>query len=149
MKARILFVGMLFCFGSVVSQRRASPVCVLDATKQNWISGAPGGRSGTNYRIKVHINTSRSIEFLYLWIGKENVPLSLEFYNLDGQKQLALGDSLLLFSSKVVGEEFPMFEHRKLPVRYKGAALFQCVVDRKNRYFIVKELRQLPPLAGQ
>lgn len=131
------------------AQKRSLPIRVLDATEQSWFSGAPGGYSGISYSIKVYINTHRPIELEYVWLGKEYVPFQLEMMNLEIDKKPGLGDSVLLTYRSVYGLKDTTIQPKPLPVAYKGAALIQCRVDGKTRYFIVTKFRPLPALQGQ
>jgi hypothetical protein len=139
-------IAMLFCLQitQVFSQQKALPIKVLEATSQHWISGAPGGKTGTKYAIKVYIRTDKRFEFVNLWLGKKNVPFDVEFYSQEIQKRIQQGDSVLLTYNEIRGES----EHfnAPLPFSYKGAALIEAKVDGKRRYFIVSLLKELPDL---
>lgn len=149
MKTSFLSISLLLSSLFLSAQKRELPIRVLDATEQFWISGAPGGRTGTNYSIRVYINTKAPVEFMYVWLGKENVPFNLEQMDLEIQKKIGLGDSVILFSTMVNGEKDPSFEPKRLPIDYKGRALIQCQVNGKARYFIVKQFRKLSNVSGQ
>src|SRR5579863_2360980 len=86
----LLFAQLAF------AQKKHPAIKVEDATVRNWISGAPGGRSGTTWSIKVLIKTPKAVEFKNLWIAKENVPFDLQFYSNNGKQNIAEGDSVLL-----------------------------------------------------
>jgi hypothetical protein len=131
------------------AQTKGLPVKVLEATKQSWVSGAPGGRTGTKFSVKVYINTKAKVEFKNLWIGKENVPFDVEFFSLDIQKRIEYGDSLLLTYNKVNGEKSDNPGARRLPIAYKGAALIETTVGGKARYFIVKAFKITEAVRGQ
>lgn len=131
------------------AQTKGLPVKVLEATKQSWVSGAPGGRTGTKFSVKVYINTKAKVEFKNLWIGKENVPFDVEFFSLDIQKRIEYGDSLLLTYNKVNGEKSDNPGARRLPMTYKGAALIETIVGGKARYFIVKAFKITETVRGQ
>lgn len=132
-----------------ISQKKNLPVKVIEATYQKWVSGAPGGRTGTKYAIKVYIRTSKKVVFRNLWIGKENVAFDVEFFSLDIPKKIQQGDSLLLTYNTINREDNESSEAKRLPIRYKGCALIETAIDGNARYFIVKNFRQLPPLRGQ
>ena len=125
------------------------PVKVIEATQQTWVSGAPGGKTGVKYSIKVYINTQKKTEFKNIWIGKTNVPFDVEFFSLDIPKKIQYGDSLLLTYNKINGVENENAEMKRLPLNYKGAALIEAIVDGKARYFIVKNFKQVASLRGQ
>src|SRR5690349_16879630 len=100
MRNCLLLLFLVFA-GPLLAQKKGLPVKVIEATQQNWVSGAPGGRTGTKYAIKVYINTQQKVEFQNIWIGKENVPFDVEFFSLDIPKKIQYGDSLLLTYNKV------------------------------------------------
>lgn len=145
-----IFVIAVFCFTafSGSAQKKALPVKVIEATRRNWVSGAPGGRTGTKFSIKVYVNTQLPTAFKNLWIGNENVPFDVEFFSLDIEKKIQYGDSLLLTYNNVAGVKNDNADARKLPLKYKGAALIEAVIDGKSRYFIVKKFAELPALKG-
>jgi hypothetical protein len=149
MLLRTLLIVALGCVGLVcTAQKKGLPVKVIEATKRNWVSGAPGGRTGTKFSIKVYVNTELKTEFKNVWIGAENVPFDVEFFSLDIQKKIQNGDSLLLTYNKVNGIKNDNAEAKKLPCKYNGAALIESSIDGKVRYFIVKKFKELPSLMG-
>ena len=150
---------MKFCFSFLFllstlisfSQKKELPVKVIEATQQTWVSGAPGGKTGTKYSIKVYINTKKKIEFKNIWLGKMNVLFDVEFFSLDIQKKIEYGDSLLLTyntTNKPKGES-ELGEIITIPLSYKGAALIETSIGGKARYFIVKNFKQVASLRGQ
>ena len=149
MKFSVVYLLLLFAVQFSFCQKKELPIKVIEATSQTWISGAPGGRTGTKYTIKVYIRTDKKVEFKNVWIGKENVPFNVEFFSLDIPKKIQQGDSLLLTYNNINGEENENADAKRLPVNYKGVALIESVVNGKTRYFIVKNFRKLPALRGQ
>src|ERR1043165_1614274 len=144
-----LVILWLVCNGQANAQKKALPVKVIDATQQNWVSGAPGGRTGTKYSIKVYINPKQKVDFQNIWIGKENVPFDVEFFSLDIPKKIQYGDSLLLTYNKVNNEVNEPGTRKRLPIQYKGAALIETTLDGKARYFIAKTFRIIAASKGQ
>ncbi|MES2621205.1 MAG: hypothetical protein V4615_10165 [Bacteroidota bacterium] len=147
-----LFVALLsfLCLVQLsTAQKKNLPIKVIEATLLKWVSGAPGGRTGTKYTIKVYIHTNKKVEFKNIWIGKENAPFDVEFFSLDIPKKIQQGDSLLLTYNTINGERIENSESKGVPICYKGSALFETAIDGKTRYFIVKNFRKLPPLRGQ
>jgi len=143
MKRYFPFVLLFYLVQFGFAQKKERPIKVIEATQHNWISGAPGGRTGTNYSIKVYINTSRKVEFKNLWIGADNVEFDIEFFSLDIPKKIQQGDSILLTFNKVSGESSVNSEAMHLPIAYKGEALIATTIDSKARYFIVKSFKRL------
>jgi hypothetical protein len=139
----VLFVQISF------GQKKGLPLKVIEATEQHWVSGAPGGRTGTKYAIKVYINTQQKVDFQNIWLGKENVPFNVEFFSLDIPKKIQYGDSLLLTYNKVNNEVKEPNARKRLPIQYKGVALIESVIDGKARYFIVKNIQTLPDSRGR
>ena len=148
MKSCFTFFFFLIAL-SVSSQKKELPVRVIEATQQNWVSGAPGGKTGTKYAIKVYINTAKKAEFKNLWIGGENVLFDVEFFSLDIPKKIQQGDSLLLTYNKINGQRNDNPDAKRLPIPYNGAALIETTVDGKARYFLVKGFKKLPDLRGK
>ena len=83
----LALILLLFIAEASVAQKQKSYLKIMDATKREWTGGAVG-RYGTNYDIKVRRLTSKKIEFKNLWLGKEHVPFSVQFYSQDPNKKL-------------------------------------------------------------
>lgn len=148
MRSLIQLLVMLTLAGSFMV-KKCAPVIVCDATKQLWVSGAPGGRTGISYRIKLHINTTEKTEFSNLWIGTENVPLSVELFKPGTAESLAKGDSVLLTYNRVNNEPAADFVAKRVPVEYKGEALIECLIAGKARYYTVKKFREINSLNSE
>ncbi len=148
---KVVIALLVFCCAIQISvgQKKAGPVKIIEATKQNWVSGAPGGKTGTKFAIKVYINTAAKVEFKNIWIGEENVPFDVEFFSLDIPKKIENGDSLLLTYNKINGERNETNGVKRCPCKYKGAAIIEALVDGKARYFIVKGFTEVAPLKGR
>ncbi len=138
----------LFSLSFAFAQKKQSPVQVIEATLQRWVSGAPGGKHGTKFTVKVYINTEKKVEFQNLWLGQVNVPFDVEFFSLEIPKKIQYGDTLLLTYNQVDGEQTDK-DAKRLPVNCKGAALIEATVDGKAKYFIVKNIIALAALKGQ
>ncbi|MCW5908323.1 MAG: hypothetical protein KIS94_10710 [Chitinophagales bacterium] len=121
-------------------------VVIADAAKQHWVSGAPGGRSGTNYTVKLLIKTSAKIEITHWWIGQEEVPFNLELYN---GTQPRKGDTVLLTYNRIHNEQPSDFTSTPAPLAYKGAALLECLVNGKLNYYTVNAFRNEKELRGE
>lgn len=135
----------------VKAQKTTAPVKILLATSREWVSGVPGGRSGITYTIKAQVLTNKKVSFRNLWMKKDNVPFDIQYFTQQQPERLQSGDSLLLVYNFTRGAQNNSTgdDAVRLPVSYNGAALIECVVDGKARYFIVKAFKQLQPLKGQ
>lgn len=138
----------LICSNGLAQSKRC-PVKIISATQQNWVSGAPGGRTGTEYLIKLYIDTELKVEFTNLWVGKKNVMFDVEFFSLDIPKKIQFGDSLLLVYNQINNENNYRPDAKRLPVHYNGFALLEAVVGGKARYFVIKKVTYLPELRGR
>jgi hypothetical protein len=147
-KSLFIFLLLPFC---LFAQKKGAAIKVVDATFQQWVSGAPGGKSGTKYSIKVRVMTQEPVEFKNLWLGEENVLFNVEYYKQPAPAKLHAGDSVLLTYNKVVGEKPDSTEKKRIPIRieYKWAALIECLVHGKAKYFIIKHFDELEPLKGR
>jgi len=108
-----------FCFVTILSlhaQKKQLPIKIIEATSKTWVSGAPGGRTGTKYSIKVFVGTDKKVAFRNLWLGKENTPFDVEFFSLDIPKKIQQGDLLLLTYNKINGEKNENAEGKRLPI---------------------------------
>lgn len=146
---RCIAILLFFISCSAFAAKKSNPIKIMDATKQSWVSGAPGGRSGTNYSIKVYVNTKQKLEFKNLWLGADNVLFDVSLYAQERQKKIQYGDSVQVSSNVITGEKKNPDDRKRLPLDYKGAALIECTVDGKARYFIVQEFKEIPVLHGQ
>ncbi len=147
-----LYLILLFAcclVNSGTAQRKSLPIQVISASSQTWVSGAPGGRTGTNYTIQLYIATHQKIEFNSLWLGKENLPVNIEFPSQSVQNKIEKGDTVILTCNRVNGELIENFHPQKVPVKYTGEALIETLVNQRKRYFIVKKFKILSSLRGQ
>lgn len=144
-----LFLFFLTVSGLSFIGEKCSPVVVADATKCNWVSGAPGGRTGTNYTIKLIVKTDDKVEFGNVWLGAENISFNLELYKQEPQGRIEKGDSVLLTYNRVSNEPAIDFAAKRLPIEYKGEALVECIIGGKARYYTVKKFRELEALKGE
>ena len=129
------------------------PVCpsvkVLQATVRHWTSGAPGGRNGNQYTIKVKLTTASNVAFTHVWLGTEEVPFNLERFALETNQPLQQGDSLLLTYNRINGEPDQVADPKRLPIDYDGAACVEYLVNGKARYLIVKTFTALADMQGE
>lgn len=125
------------------------PVKVADATELHWVSGAPGGRSGTKFSIKLLIKTAEKVEFGNVWLGTQNVPFNLELFSQETQQKIKEGDSVLLTYNQINNEPDTNTEAKRLPLEYRGAALIECRINGKAQYLVVKSFRKLEEVRGE
>jgi hypothetical protein len=59
------------------------------------------------------------------------------------------GDSVLLVYNHINNESVFDSITKKLPVKYKGEALIECLVNGKPHYYAVKQFRSLGSLRGE
>ena len=145
-KAVIFLVSMLQL---TIAQSKVPDIKVITATIQHWISGAPGGRSGTTYAIKVSILSNRPVTFKNLWIGKEHAAFDIQTFFSDPNKKPAQGDSVLLVYVKLNQPEKEAKKSKALPMKYKGEALVEYLVSGKPKYFTIKKFVPLEIFNGQ
>lgn len=132
---------------SLASFKEHCPAVVIaEAIQQNWVSGAPGGRSGTHYTVKLFIQTSAKVEIAHWWIGQEEVPFNLELYH---GTALRKGDTVLLTYNRIFNETPSEFAPVPVPFAYKGEALLACRVNGKQRYYTVNSFRAEKELRGE
>lgn len=141
-----LLAALLTCS---FSEQKCTAITIADATQMQWVSGAPGGRSGIKYVVKVRINSCNALQFSNMWIGELNVPITLEFFNTSLDKQIVKGDSVLLVYNHINNESSFNSDTKKLPIDYKGEALIECLVNGKAHYYTVKQFRKLDSLRGE
>jgi hypothetical protein len=137
---RIVFTVVAILLLQFLVAQKKQPLKIIDAFSQHWVSGAPGGRTGKNYQIKILVNTDMKIEFKNLWLGKESVPFNLEFFWLDVSRKIVKGDSVLLTYNEVYPAERKSENTRRLPIHYKGDALIESLIDGKAHYLIVPKI---------
>ena len=142
---------ILFLFFSQVlsAQKKSEPVKIAEATEQQWFSGVRGGGTGTNYVVKLYIETAEKIEFKNMWIGDVNVPFNLEYFKLKPPAKLNPGDSLLLVYRRINQKSQDNASAKRLPIQYNGSALIEYLQGKRARYLIVKSFTKKAPLLGQ
>lgn len=130
---------LLLIFLSAVSfTYNCKPVSVIDATKRTWVSGAPGGKSGTAYTIKLLVKGKQKAEFPNVWLGEKGAAF---------QAEPATGDTVVLTYNRINGEIEETA--KRVPVPYEGEALVECVLNGKAQYLPVKSFRKLDSLKGE
>jgi len=144
-----LIILLLLIVQVVTAQERPLHVKVISATQRDWISGAPGGRAGTTFSIKVGLQTSKPITFKTMWLGKQQVTFDVQTYFKDPNKKPAMGDSVLLVYVKLHQAQTEQTENKPLPIEYKGEALIEYLIEGRLRYFTVKKFSKLEIIKGQ
>jgi hypothetical protein len=124
-------------------------VKIISATMQDWISGAPGGRSGTTYTIKVGILANKPVVFKNMWLGKQQVAFDMQTFFKDPNKKPARGDSILLVYVKTQSPQTEVPKSQVLPTAYEGDALVEYMTEGQLRYFTVKKFLKLEMVKGQ
>ena len=142
------FIFLLLSFQLSFTQKKASFVKVISATTQDWISGAPRGRGGTTYTIKVGILSAKAITFKNIWIGKQHVPFDVQTFFTDPNKKPGIGDSVLLVYVKINQIKTAEADNKPLPTQYKGEALVEYMVAGKPKYFTIKKFLKLQMSKG-
>jgi hypothetical protein len=146
---KVTLAILLFVALTSLTVKRNLPIKVANATKKAWVSGADG-RTGTDYKIKVMVNDKGTVNFTGLWIGKQQVSYSVEFYTgLMMKDTFTKGDSLMLTYNWITGEGPDTERQMQPPITYKGAALIGAKVNGKQRYFIVSSFREEKKLMGR
>jgi len=140
---------LLFIAQLAMAQHKAVHVKVISATAQDWISGAPGGRTGTTYTLKVELLTNQPIAFKSMWMGKQQVNFDVQTFFKDPNKKPAEGDSVLLVYVKLQKPAKDDTLKKALPFEYKGEALVEYMTDGQLRYFTVKKFVKLEIVKGQ
>ena len=145
---RIFLFALLFLCQILAAQKNEVSIKIIEATSQEWVSGVPGGRSGTNYIIKVYF-VGTKVQFTNLWIGKKNVPFEEEFFSQT--KHVAeSGDSILLTYNHINGLNDKTTDSKSRPLHFNnGAALVGYLIDGKTRYLTVKKIKKNQPLLGK
>jgi hypothetical protein len=148
MKHKVVIL-LLLIIQFAKAQNRPPYIKVISATTQDWISGAPGGRSGTTYNIKVGIQTGKPITFKNMWLGKQQVTFDVQTYFTDPNKKPGKGDSVLLVYVKPHAVQTENTDNKPLPIEYKGEALVEYLIEGQLRYFIVKKFSKLEIFKGR
>ena len=159
MGKHLLIIGLLFFQFAVAQskgvQKEAKRVVkLLEANKQDWISGAPGGGAGTNYSIKLQILTDKKIEFKNLWLGAENVSFQVASYSADVNKKVQAGDSVEISYNQVSNPNKKQdakndSNSKRPPLDYKGVALVEYIIGGSARYYVIKSFKQVVAVNGQ
>jgi hypothetical protein len=145
---KIVLISLLLCLETLYAQKSKPPFKMMDATSREWTAGARGGRYGTKYTIKLQIENPKDLEFKSLWLGKDKVPLAIEYYTGVPPQKLETGDSLMVVYNKIANDTTQIPDLRKPPIAYEGAGLIEYTVKGHAHYFTVKEFRIVKPLRG-
>ena len=137
------------------------PFEILEATSQEWVAGARGGGRGINYKIIIRITTSMSnLSFDSIWIHNKKLQLTIEKGDRRQPSiQLNKNDTLTLLASDYSGRT-PVTGRRQeetnpavtgsvqAPIAYEGAALLRYLVEDAQKFFVLPQVKPLPPIYG-
>ncbi|MFN8287862.1 MAG: hypothetical protein U0V74_13985 [Chitinophagales bacterium] len=142
-----VLVGLQLILLSAFAQKKCSALKVLSATQQHWVSGAPGGRTGEEYKINLLFQKKGAIEIQGLWIGEAEREASTGFFH--GKNQILSGDSFYVEHNCTNNDGSCNGKKGTLPFAYKGAALIKYKLNAKVYYLVVKEFRKVEDLRGE
>ncbi len=142
-----LVAVLLLLLNNTFAQKSCGALKVLQATQQHWVSGAPGGRTGEDYRIKMLCQKKGSIEILALWIGDTEREVSYGFFQ--NKKGISYGDSFYVEHNCTNNDGGCKGKKGTLPFKYKGAALIKYKLGAKVCYLVVKQFRKVEDLRGE
>lgn len=143
MKTTMILMALLcFRWGS-------NPPQLLDSSRQRWVAGIRGAGAGENFEFIIRTTAdSRKLVFNGLWVGSEYLEftVSRKFPALphDGFKK---GDTVYLNATRffeVDGFTPPPRIEKAPPFEYRGQALIACLLNNKQHYLEVPEIRQKP-----
>ena len=116
------------------------------------MGGAAPGKTAVTYTYKVLLLTDKKVSFKNTWIGKEYAPVEVQTFYTDPNQVLKTGDSVLLVYTRITipadkADNKP--GAKPLPVKYKGTALIEYLLDGKTKFFTVKQaIEQLRTIKG-
>lgn len=143
----LLLVSLQLILFSGFAQKKCSALKVLSATQQHWVSGAPGGRNGEEYKIKLLFNKKGDIDIQGLWIGNSEREVNYEFFQ--NKDRILSGDSFYIEHNCTNTDGSCKGKTGTLPFAYKGAALIKYKLNAKVYYLVVKQFRKVEDLRGE
>jgi hypothetical protein len=141
-------VIIILVFLTGLQSLNAGPVKIIQAIKAKWVSGAPGGRSGTNYDIVFQLLCKSPIEFTGVWLNGKEVSFDVGAFNTDPNYKPMKGDTLTITVNLTNGEE-ESIKGRKVPVKAKGEGLLEVKTKKGFKYVAISKFENANPILGQ
>ncbi len=121
------------------------PITVIKATQEHWHAGVRDGGSGTDYFIKLLVNSSKTISFDSLWVANTRLKIRIVKNGsvLLNQTEITKGDTITLRSTLLKrGDSKP--EPIVSPMS-KGElqVLIQYYLDKKANYLLTPDLEEI------
>ncbi len=142
-----LVAVLLLVLNTAFAQKGCSALKVLRATQQHWVSGAPGGRTGEEYKIKLLFQKKGVIDIQGLWIGDTEREVVYGFFQ--HKDRILSGDSFYIEHNCTNNDGGCQGKKGTLPFKYKGAALIKYKLNAKTCYLVVKQFRKVEDLRGE
>lgn len=133
------------------STKSDKSITFLNASLQSWTAGVQGGGSGTEYYFPIILNTSKEISFTEAWINNQSYDVFLSIDNAaisNDPLKVQKGDTITLRVS-ALNNTPPKSTSSSPPITYDGAALIGYKIKDKQRYYIIKEIEELPFIPHQ
>lgn len=155
----LLLINILAYAGPQGSSKSAY-FSLIKATKQEWISGAPGGKggAGVNYLYYLLVKKSFSGYFSIVWVGNDffssastklNAAVPDDNYRKNDTILVKAVRYTIMPSFNKPGMAAPIHNNTDPPVPYKGASLLEYTIGTKTSYFVVKTLHKLEKVEGK
>lgn len=144
---RYLFIVAILLLSTSLSYAQA--LRVKEATRQNWAGGV-AGMHGVRYNIV--LGSAERVRFTRMWADGRSIALdsdngSIKESGKGAQKVYTIHTNISYgrVPAPPTGEAAPA--EPEAPIAYKGAALLAYKWRGQTKYYVVKDMRVLPPLS--
>jgi hypothetical protein len=113
---------------------------LIQSTSEKWRSGINGGGSGTEFYIKIKINTNKKIVFDSLWVNNTWLPTFLSNTSKSISQApitFAKKDTLILRASQLNSNQTNVLASSK---KINGDGLLRYFVNGKVKYLLIKKI---------
>jgi hypothetical protein len=142
-KIIIFIVGISLLIVSFSSNKK-SPIKLISASSENWLSGTNGGGKGTEYYIKIKILSSNKVEFDSLFTNKKGFKTYLANPNkgiTSTPITVSKNDTITVRVSDITFPNRPIVSQNNVSIKkFKGEALLKYYDDGKINYLLIKNI---------
>jgi hypothetical protein len=122
---------------------RNGDIKLIQCTSEKWVSGIRGGGSGTEFYVKVKINTNKKIVFDSLWVNNR----WLSIFLLKTSKSIsqtsitfAKNDTIIVRASQSNSNQATLLT---VPKEINGDGLLRYFVNGKVKHLLIKKIEPI------
>ncbi len=118
---------------------------VIKATQEHWHAGVRDGGSGTDYFIKLLVNTNKPISFDSLWVANTRLKVKVVKNGalLINHSEISKGDTITLRSTLLKRDDVKPETILSPITKDDLQVLIQYYLDNKGNYYLTNDLEEV------